>query len=58
MIKIAKNENIEFYIIFLVLFSTILNVGFYLTEIKHYSFEIIATFGIVYIFNTVPFVLA
>lgn len=51
VIKIAKTEKVELYVVILVLFSTILTVGFYLTEIKHYSFEIIATFGIVYIFH-------
>ncbi len=49
--KISKNEKINSFLISLVLFSTILTVGFYLTEIKHYSFEIMATFGMIYFVN-------
>lgn len=50
-IKISQNEKINPFLLSLVLFSTILTVGFYLTEIKHYSFEIVATFGMIYITN-------
>ena len=50
-IKIYQNEKINPFLLSLVLFSTILSVGFYLTEIKHYSFEIVATFGMVYFTN-------
>ena len=51
VIKISQNEKINPFLMALVLFSTILSVGFYLTEIKHYSFEIIATFGMIYFAN-------
>lgn len=51
VVKISKNENIKPFLLSLVFFSTILTVGFYLTEIKHYSFEIVATFGMIYFVN-------